>query len=236
MKSMKNTSASGAIELIRYADSHIQLATAYDRRIAFIGIDNSVEVMIRTFLSLPSSKSGIRILRKDIEAAENSLLDLVALLWQRTVNLLTGIEEGDIEHYHRLRNGLYRNGIGLSVDQQHLFAYRQIAVLLLKNLFEVEMEEPRAGLTLERLVVLWYHIQEALKWQLKNAGIDPMRSYLSQAGTFAGVLRADDISHLTQLRVIRNAQVQSSRFYSDEVEMAIHLAEALLSRLKQNQS
>src|SRR5437879_3327161 len=45
---MEHTWASGAIELIRHADSHIHLETAFDRRIAFISIDNSVETSIRT--------------------------------------------------------------------------------------------------------------------------------------------------------------------------------------------
>lgn len=79
---MENTWASGAIELIRHADSHIHLDTAFDRHIAFISIDNSVETSIRTFLSLPSSRSGVKVPRKDIEAVENSFPGLVSLLWQ----------------------------------------------------------------------------------------------------------------------------------------------------------
>ena len=69
---MEHTWASGAVELLRHADSHIHLETAFDRRIAFISIDNSVETSIRTFLSLPSSKSGAKVLRKDVDSVENS--------------------------------------------------------------------------------------------------------------------------------------------------------------------
>ena len=43
---MEKTWASGAIELLRHADSHIHLETAFDRRIAFISVDNSVETSI----------------------------------------------------------------------------------------------------------------------------------------------------------------------------------------------
>ncbi len=50
---MEKTWASGALELLRHADSHIDLDSAFDKRIAFISIDNCVEVCIRTFLSLP---------------------------------------------------------------------------------------------------------------------------------------------------------------------------------------
>ena len=101
---MEHTWASGAIELIRHADSHIHLETAFDRRIAFISIDNSVETSVRTFLSLPSSKSGIKIPRKDIEAVENRFPGLIALLWQHAVNRLTGIDDADIEHYTSAHN------------------------------------------------------------------------------------------------------------------------------------
>ena len=56
---MEETWASGAIELLKHADSHIQKETAFDARIAFISIDNSVEVSIRTFLSLPEKNQEL---------------------------------------------------------------------------------------------------------------------------------------------------------------------------------
>ena len=63
-KVMKSTWASGAIELLKHADSHIDLNTAFDKRIAFISIDNCVETIIRTFISLPKVKSGIKVKNK----------------------------------------------------------------------------------------------------------------------------------------------------------------------------
>jgi hypothetical protein len=113
------------------ADSHIHLDTAFDRRIAFISADNAVETTIRTFLSLPASKSGVKIPRKDVEAVENSFPGLTQLFWQYVKDRLSGIDDADIEHYHRIRNKLYHDGTGLSVDEQYLLAYRQIAVLLI---------------------------------------------------------------------------------------------------------
>jgi hypothetical protein len=50
---MKDTWASGTLELLRHADSHIKLDSAFDKRIAFISIDNCVETVLRTFVSLP---------------------------------------------------------------------------------------------------------------------------------------------------------------------------------------
>jgi len=230
---MEHTWASGAIELIRHADSHVHLETAFDRRIAFISIDNSVETSTRTFLSLPSSKSGINISRKDIEAVENSFPGLIVLLWQHAARRLTGIDDADIEHYHRIRNKLYHDGTGLSVDRQYLLAYRQIAVLLLRNLFGVDLGEPRPAPTLERLIVLWNQIQETLENKLKEAGIEHRHTFFWEETMLAGVMTGDDIRRLTELRMIRNAQVHSSDIDRTQVEQAVRLAETLLSKLKQ---
>ncbi len=57
---------SGAIELLWHADSHMALDGAFDKRIAFISVDNSVETMIRTYLALPKKKSGIKVRKKDL--------------------------------------------------------------------------------------------------------------------------------------------------------------------------
>ena len=231
---MEHTWASGAIELLRHADSHVHLETAFDRRIAFISIDNSVETSIRTFLSLPASKSGIKVPRKDVEAVENSFPGLLSLLWQRVGNRLTGIDEADIEHYHRIRNKLYHDGTGLSVDEQYLLAYRQIAVLLLKNLFSVSLGEPKPAPTLERLIVLWNQIEEAFNRKLKKAGIERRHTFFWEEAMKSGILSSDDIQSLTELRMIRNRQVHSSTLDRKQVEYAVGLAERLLSKLNGN--
>src|SRR5688572_19576260 len=109
---MEHTWASGAIELLRHADSHIHSNSAFDRRIAFISIDNAVETAVRTFLSLPRTRSGVIVRRDDIEAVENSFPGLLALLWKHAGARLTGIDDTDIEHYHRIRNKLYHDGTG----------------------------------------------------------------------------------------------------------------------------
>lgn len=229
---MEHTWASGAIELLRHADSHINLETAFDRRIAFISIDNSVETSIRTFLALPQSKSGIKVPRNDLKDLENSFPGLLTLLWKHASKRLTGIDEADIEHYHRIRNTLYHNGTGLSVDEQYLLAYRQIAALLLKNLFHVALGEPKPAPTLERLIVLWNKIEEALNAKLKKAGIDRKRTFFWEEAKMAGVFSEPDILNLTELRMIRNKQVHSSKLDTKQVEYAVGLAEQLLSKLE----
>src|SRR5690348_9927841 len=114
---MEKTWASGAVELLRHADSHIDLDSAFDKRIAFISIDNCVETCIRTFLSLPALKSGIKVSRAELESASPSFPKLVDLLFSNAGARLSGLDSSDIEHYHRIRNRLYHEGTGLSVDE-----------------------------------------------------------------------------------------------------------------------
>ena len=60
---MNKTWASGAIELLAHASGHIGLDTAFDKRIAFISIDNAVEITIRTYKGMPvTTANPIRLL------------------------------------------------------------------------------------------------------------------------------------------------------------------------------
>ena len=132
---MEKTWASGALELLKHAHSHIEGDSAFDKRMAFISIDNCVEVSIRSFLALPNSKSGIAVSRSELKAINGSFPKLLELLVTRAPNRLSGLDTADIEHYHRIRNTLYHEGTGLSVDEQHLLAYRGIAEILMQNLW-----------------------------------------------------------------------------------------------------
>lgn len=231
---MEHTWASGAIELLRHADSHIHLDTAFDRRIAFISIDNSVETSVRAFLSLPKAKSGVSVPRKDLDNVENSFPGLLSLLWTHAGLRLTGIDEADIEHYHRIRNKLYHDGTGLSVDEQYLLAYRQIAVLMLKNLFGIDLGAPKPAPTLERLIALWNQIEETFNDLPKKRGINRGRTFFWEEAKTSGVLDQKDAEALTELRMIRNKQVHSSSLDRKQVEYAVRLAEALVEKLKMN--
>lgn len=228
---METTWASGAIELLRHADSHINLESAFDRRIAFISIDNAVETMIRTFLFLPKGKSGISVTRKEFEEAESSFPKLLALLWSHAGTRLTGVDDSDIEHYHRIRNKLYHDGTGLSVDEQYLLAYRQIASLILKNLFGITPTEPKPAPTLEHLILLWNNLEETFKKKLATAGIDRGHTYFWEEAIKEGIVSSGDVASLTELRMIRNKQVHSTSIDRKQIEYAIELAENLLQKI-----
>ena len=120
----------------------------------------------------------------------------------------------------------------MSVDVQYISAYRQIAALILKNLFGISLGEPTPAATLGRLVALWNQIEEALKEKLLKAGIDRGHTFYWEEAMKAGVVESSDISKLTELRMMRNRQVHSTTFDSKEIAYAINLAEGLFKKLK----
>lgn len=227
---MKNTWASGAIELLRHADSHIELESAFDKRIAFISIDNAVETLIRTYLSLPKSKSGVKISRKDLEEADTIFPKLVALLFENASEKLIGIDDADIEHYHRIRNKLYHDGTGLSVDDQYLRAYRGIANVLLENLFEVSVEvKTEEALTLEYLIVNFNKIEKIVKQKLEEHGL--FGTYKWEESFSKGIFTPDIVQSLTELRMARNRLVHSDSIDKNGLIYWALRSDAILKKL-----
>ena len=234
---MEKTWASGAIELLRHADSHIDLDSAFDMRIAFISIDNSVESSVRTFLSLPEGKAGVKIPRSETDAAGNSFPKLVALLFKHAGSRLSGIDPDDIEHYHRIRNQLYHEGTGFSVDDQYLVAYRSIAMLLLQNLFDVTYSKvdnlpPR----LDSLILNWNRIDQTIKARFRDADIDEHFTYKWEEAVQKKVLTTDQIDELTELRMARNRLAHSSSIDANDVAHWVRKSNRFLDALESTAS
>lgn len=206
---MNKTWTSGAIELLEHAEGHIRLDTAFDKRIAFISIDNAVEIMIKTYLSLPKQFFGTdKPSRKEIEDCNNSFTLYLSLLYKNAERKLVGIDPGDIEHYHRIRNTLYHDGTGLGVDQEYLNAYFTIASLLLKRLFNVELKEPQEVESLEKLIINWNHIEECLT-EILESGLINAGTFKWEEAISRGLLTTEIVKEVTDLRQLRNQIVHS---------------------------
>lgn len=230
---MEKTWASGAIELLKHADSHLSLTTAFDRRIAFISIDNAIEIAARTFLQLPSERSGVKVATRDLKEVENSFPGLISLLWKNASAQLIGIEATDVEHYHRIRNKLYHDGTGLSVDEDYLMAYRQIAIIMLKNLFNVVLPDPKPAASLEYLIHISNEVEIATKAFLQKNGIDSAGTYKWEEARQKGIITDYSLTaRLTELRLLRGSQALSNKIDPKQIEYGVHLAETILNDLK----
>lgn len=128
---------SGPRELLEHAIEHFKNGSAFDYRISFISVDNSVELIIKTYLGLPKRiKKSDGPSRRKLSEASNSFPELLDLLEEFYGDKLEGIELGDIEWYHRIRNTLYHDGNGVTVDKEKVDSYIQIATILFNSLFD----------------------------------------------------------------------------------------------------
>jgi len=235
---MNKTWTSGAVELLDHAIGHLKQEAAFDKRIAFISIDNAVEITIKTFLCLPKQFFGDnRPSRKELDDAFNSFTSHLSLLYKYAEDKLIGIHPGDIEHYHRIRNTLYHDGTGLAVDQQYIDAYLTIAKLLLKRLFDTELSDVSIQPTLESIITGWNKIEEYLYeiLDLPSArGKYPLAKALQDSA-----LPGDMEEEVKSLRQERNKLVHSSnidgRYIKSTHERIQNLIEKLSSWIRSNQ-
>lgn len=132
----------GPRELLVHGLQHLDLATDFDNRIAMISIDNSVELMIKTYLGLPKRISRIEgLTRKKLEEINTNFPSLLDGLEEYAADRLSGLDLGDIEWFHRLRNQLYHDGNGITVEKEKVEAYAEIAKILFENLFGLQIEQ-----------------------------------------------------------------------------------------------
>ena len=139
---MEKPWVSGAKELLVHGLQHLDLDSDFDNRVAMISIDNSCELMIKTYLGLPKRITKIEGLsRKRFEEICSSFPNLLDGIEEFGSNKLKGIDLGDIEWFHRVRNQLYHDGNGITVEKKKVEAYAEISKILFENLFEIKIEE-----------------------------------------------------------------------------------------------
>jgi hypothetical protein len=167
---MPNPWTDGLQELIQHAMDHLALGGDFDRRIAMISIDNSVELMIKTYLGLPERARGFKgPSRKELKTASESFPGLLDLLQNYATHKITGLSLDDIEWYHRLRNQLYHSGNGFTVDVSKVETYLQLAISLFENLFGFLPSINRASATHTKagqFLDLWNKFEHGLRKQL----------------------------------------------------------------------
>jgi hypothetical protein len=216
---MKNVSklpwASGPGEILRHGLSLLNRDTDTNRRLAMISIDNSVELMIKTYLGLPKRITGLKVSRKEYQNLSESFPALLDGLENHAPDKLDGIDLGTIEWYHRLRNELYHQGNGLTVERDKVEIYAELANLLFNNLFGEELvpHTTQATELLGEFMATWvsiertmHHLAELTYPQRKEGqriNTGPIPSFLARDKTLDKSLAAE----IDQLRKIRNQVV-----------------------------
>jgi hypothetical protein len=208
--------ASGPGEILRHGLELLKKDSDTNRRLAMISIDNAVELMIKTYLGLPKRVSGLAITRKEFQGISESFPALLDALEQHAADKLDGVDTGVIEWYHRLRNELYHQGNGLTVERDKVEIYAELANVLFKNLFGVELVERRSGKIelVGEFMAAWVALERGLRETAsKNSllGSTPPRTLdLMRFLQGAGLLDQHEIIEINNLRRIRNEVVHGA--------------------------
>lgn len=219
--------ASGPAEILEHGLSLLaEEDSDKNRRLAMISIDNAVELMIKTFLNLPKRVTGLQISRKKYAEFSESFPDLLDALEEYAEDKLDGVSLGDVEWYHRLRNELYHQGNGLTVERTKVEVYAELAKLLFQNLYGIELipSEAKTKAPLELFIQEWAALEQALMGlSLRERGSPYPRATTSAVRELhsSGLLEDTDVACFQQLRDLRNrivhGQAETSTVITPEV-------------------
>ncbi len=191
-----------------------------------IAIDNAVELTIKTYLGLPKRITGLTISRKEFAEI---LLDAVEKYAQ---DKLAGVNLGEIEWYHRLRNELYHQGNGLTVERDKVEVYAELANVLFKNLFGSELLHSAKGSQqmLGEFMELWAQLEAGL---LSVAQDHSLTGSQGRSATWASdflrgssLVSDEDRKEFQELRQLRNQVVHG------KLDHRIAITSAVIERLK----
>ena len=221
--------AQGPRELLDHAYGHLSIGEGFDCRIAFISVDNAVEVMIKTYLSFGDKKSEL-----SNSPGNDSKLDkfvtfpkLLEMLQKVAADKIVGLNLEEIQHFHGIRNHLYHT-FGLSVESSVVEAYAQIAKALYENLFESSLkitQSDKMGDT-SRFILRWNALQEMLTAKLPTAGKSDPNAF----GKFFGQINPELSTLYEHVRRFRNSLVHGKLSENpDEISKQLQNIERLLN-------
>jgi hypothetical protein len=204
--------ASGPAEILQHGINLLQKDTDTNRRLAMLSIDNAVELMIKTYLGLPKRVTGLQISRSDFAEINESFPKLLDALENHVGDKLDGIDLGEIDWYHRLRNELYHQGNGLTVERNKVVVYAELAQLLFLRLFgfAIQVEKPDQTEIVGNFVTAWANLYQVLEAVARDRF--PERDFRGSSAIIPemaehGLLDRETIQEIQTLRALRNKVV-----------------------------
>lgn len=213
--------ASGPAEILKHAVALLGKDSDANRRIAMILVDNSVEQAIKTYLSLPKRVSGISVSRRKFAEIAESFPSLLDALEEHAADKLDGIDLGAIEWYHRLRNELYHQGFGLTVERDKVEVYAELAQTLLRNLFDHEIPikvGPDAEM-IGRFIELWNRLESVLGYAATDHVLERPHRLVDAVGILRGAdaISGEEAASIEEFRRVRNQVVHAHGDYKDRL-------------------
>lgn len=219
--------AAGQREILEHGTGLLRKDSDKNRRLALLSVDNAVELTIKTYLGLPKRISGINVPRKEYAEFSESFPKLLDALEQYAPSKISGIDLGEIEWFHRLRNQLYHQGNGLTVDRDKVEIYSELARLLFENLFGAALtfdpddqhqllgEFLAAWVTFERTTALLSKANSDKLTTLGGRTRPPLMAMNEMLRV--GVFDAADANEIDELRRLRNDVVHGMVDYKSAV-------------------
>ena len=140
---------------------------------------------------------------------------MLDLLEEYAEDLIQGIELGDIEWFHRIRNSLYHEGNGITVDIEQLKSYRAVAQILYQNLFDIKPTESEPSLSgaTGKFLEQWAELENRLKTAALPFISKPHHrppEHLVQILVDNSIVDEDFQKRFSELRRTRNSLVHGS--------------------------
>lgn len=200
--------ATGPGEILRHGISLLETDSDKNRRLAMIAIDNSVELMLQTYISIPKRVTGLTISRRERDEICSGFPQLLDGIEKHAAEKIIGIDLGEIEWFHRLRNELYHQGNGLTVERRKVEVYAEMAKVLFVNLFGVHMqlEETSEQLALGEFMASWVRIEKDLATISKD-GHPVLTSSIIMRLHELGKITDDQLQEFREVQKIRNEVV-----------------------------
>jgi hypothetical protein len=220
--------ASGSAEILKHGLELLKKDTDSNRRLAMISIDNAVELMIKTYLGLPKRVTGLSISRSEYQEFAENFTKLLDALEKYASTKLDGVDLGEIEWFHRLRNQLYHQGNGLTVERDKVEVYAELSNVLFKNLFGFRLVEPessdtallgefmQAWVSFERLLTDIASMPQFEDTRTSGRVVIPMR--VLEALQKEGYLSKVQFKEINNIRDIRNKVAHGVVNYKDVIE------------------
>ncbi|MBE2218448.1 MAG: hypothetical protein IAE90_09605 [Ignavibacteria bacterium] len=202
--------ASGPGEILNNGIELLQSDTDSNRRLAMIAIDNSVELTIKTYLGLPKRITGLVIPRKEYQEIFENFHALLDTLEKYASDKIIGIDLGLIEWFHRLRNQLYHQGNGLTIQKENVEVYSVLANKLFNKLFGFELVKPNTDRSrlLAEFLENWIVLETALHsiaWDNSLTGIpDKGISFSLKYLSGGSIITEDEKNNIKYFQQIRN--------------------------------
>lgn len=235
---------SGPAEILKHGLELLKKDSDANRRLAMISIDNAVELTIKTYLGLPQRVTGLKTSRSEYQEFAEIFPKLLDALEKYASDKLGGIDLREIEWYHRLRNQLYHQGNGLTIERDKVEVYAELANVLFANLFGFRLVEPEENETvlLGEFMQAWMNFEKviseaALFLKIDTRGRPVMPLQMVEVLARDGFISRVESNEINQIRRIRNEVVHGVANYKDTlkpemVRVLVTLTSELQKRLQ----